>query len=205
MTRFKATGIGALAIALAAAPVSSALANGGGQHYHNGYYFNPFYPIVGLAAAVVGTAAAIVTLPLALIGAAARAPGYAQPGYAAPPAYYGNAPVPYYAAPSGSYYYAPPQAYAPVRPVYRSAYRAPGNYAPNAGYVPQNGGQYAPPTAYGAQDNGYAPPPANHPAPPSAYGQGNYRYNSNPNGYAPRPVSYGPPAGAGAPDYRPNN
>ncbi len=215
MTRFKAAGIGALAIVLAAAPVSSAFGNGGGRHYHGGYYVNPFYPIFGLAAAVVGTAAAIVTLPFALIGAAARAPyypagaysgapvadgyapapgygqpAYAQPGYATPPAYYNSAPAPYYAA---------PQAYAPARPAYRAAYRAPGSYAPSAGYAPQYGSQYAPPP-----NNGYAPPPPNYPAPPSNYGQGNYRYNANPNGYAPRPVSYGPPTGS-APDYRPNN
>ena len=37
MTRFKTAAVGALALVLAAAPVSSALANGGG-HYGGGHY-----------------------------------------------------------------------------------------------------------------------------------------------------------------------
>ena len=70
MTRFKAAAVGALAITLAAAPVASAFADGYGSHHHghHHHYGNPFYPVVGLAAAVVGTAAAIVTLPFAASG-----------------------------------------------------------------------------------------------------------------------------------------
>ena len=77
MTRFKAAAMSALAITLAAAPVASAFAGGYGyrHHGHHQHYGNPFYPVVGLAAAVVGTAAAIVTLPFAALGAAvAQAP-----------------------------------------------------------------------------------------------------------------------------------
>ena len=119
MTRFKAAAVGTLAIVLAASPMTPALANGNGQHYgHGHHYWNPLYPIVGLAAAVVGTAAAIVTLPFQIVGAAAAqasyyappqgnyAPpqGYGAPGYAAPQAYY-PAPAVSYAPPAASYYF----------------------------------------------------------------------------------------------------
>ena len=107
MTRYKAATVGALTAVLVMAPVASAIAGGNGSHHGYGHYYgNPLYPIVGLAAAVVGTAAAIVTLPFQIIGAAAAqasyyppAQGYGAPGYAAPPAYY-PAPAVAYAPPA---------------------------------------------------------------------------------------------------------
>ena len=76
MTRYKAAAVGALTAVLAVASIAPALANGNGHRYGHGhgghYYGNPLYPIVGLAAAVVGTAAAIVTLPFQIIGAPPR-------------------------------------------------------------------------------------------------------------------------------------
>jgi hypothetical protein len=85
MTRISRAAVGAIAIALAAAPIASAIAGGYGSHHGNrhhghGYYGNPFAPVVGLAAAVVGTAAAIVTLPFAILGAATAPAYYAPPG-----------------------------------------------------------------------------------------------------------------------------
>jgi len=181
MTRFKAAAVGTLAIVLSAAPLS-ALANGNGRHYSHGhYYWNPLYPIVGLAAAVVGTAAAIVTLPFQVLGAAAQAPyyaprqsyappqGYGAPGYAAPQAYY-RGPAVSYAPQTGSYYYGAPAPYYPPRSAGYGGYRAPDGYAANGGYYRPNGG----------------PSGAPNDAP---YG----------GSYAPRPTPYGPPNG----DYTP--
>jgi hypothetical protein len=148
MTRFKAAAVGTLAMVLAAAPLTSALANGNGQHYgHGHHYWNPLYPVVGLAAAVVGTAAAIVTLPFQIIGAAAaQAPyygpppqgyapqqGYGGPGYAAPQAYY-PAPAVSYGPPAASYYYGPSAPYYPPRAAVHGGYRGHDGYAANAGY-----------------------------------------------------------------------
>jgi len=92
------------------------------------------YP-VELAAAVAGTAATIVTAPLAIPAAAANAPCYGPaPGYAAPPLAYGDAPPAYYGAPAAPAYRAPPAAPAyyapPVAPAYygppaRASYRPP--------------------------------------------------------------------------------
>src|SRR4051794_9228354 len=92
MTRTNRIAAGALAALFAAAPVASAWAGGYGPHYGNRghyghHYYNPLYPVVGLAAAVVGAAAAIVTLPFAVLGAAAQAPAY-YPSGPAPRGYY---------------------------------------------------------------------------------------------------------------------
>ena len=148
MNKRKAVAMALLTVLLSAAPVGSALANGG--HGHSYYYGNPFYPIVGLAAAVVGTAAAIVTLPFAALAAVAQAPYYAPPqafapGYGAAPAYAPPA-APYYAPPAPSYYYAPPAVYVAPRPV---AYAG---YGPKGGYDRPHPGRYGPP------QTGYAPP-----------------------------------------------
>src|SRR5271169_4032886 len=95
---------GVLALALAVLPVPSALAGGP----HGGYYRGGYYgggPLWGLAGAVVATAAAIITAPIAILAAITQPPPYYGPGpaYGAPAAggYYGPAPA---------YYGAPPQA-----------------------------------------------------------------------------------------------
>ena len=89
MTQFRAVAFGTLvATALALAPVAPAFAGGSYHHgghgshgyhgYHGGYGYGA-WPVFGLAAAVIGTAAAIVTAPIALLAAAANAPYYGQP------------------------------------------------------------------------------------------------------------------------------
>ena len=112
-----------LALALAAAPISSAFASdrhhggyghGGGYRgghgggYGYGYGFNP---VVGLATALVGAAVAIVTAPIAIVAAVANAPYYGPgPNYPAGPAAYNAPPVGqgYYGAPAAPAYYGPP-------------------------------------------------------------------------------------------------
>ena len=149
MTQSKALVSGSLlAIALALAPVSSAFADGnhwhgsswhGGSNWHGGYHYG-VWPVFGVAAAVVGTAAALITLPFAAIAAAANAPYYYGPGPAyaptaySPPAYYGQPAAPYYesqgVAPQ-AYSQAAPQAYynAPAAPAYYGPPAAPAYYA----------------------------------------------------------------------------
>ncbi len=112
MIKYKAVALdGLIGAALALAPLSSAYAdqrvhgghwgNGGrvqvGYAGHGGYgYGYGLWPVFGLAAAVVGTAAAIVTAPFAILAAAANAPYYGPaPGYAAPPVTYHAAPPAY--------------------------------------------------------------------------------------------------------------
>jgi hypothetical protein len=145
MSRKLAT-IAVLATALAAAPISSAHADGwhhghggfGGGH-HGDYDFGLLGGIVGLGAVVTGAAVALVSAPFYAIGEAAAPP---PPVYApAPPAY---APAPQaYAQPPQSYYYGYPSAYAQRRVVYAypQAYYAPAYapayYAPAYGYPPQ--------------------------------------------------------------------
>ena len=146
------------------------------------HYWNPLYPVVGLAAAVVGTAAAIVTLPFQVLGAAA-----AQAPYYAPPQQKLLRPSkamerldtrhrkritrrPRFptAPPAPSYYYAPARALLCTAVGRATAVTAAiDGYAANAGYYRPNGG----PTRW-------------------------YR-NGGPNGgnYAPRPTPYGPPNG----------
>ena len=185
MTRTKRIAAGAIATLLAGAPIASAWAGGYGPHYGNRghyghHYYNPLYPVVGLAAAVVGTAAAIVTLPFAVLGAAAaQVPAYYPPqGSVAPPPGYGsgsNGYGAYYPAPAASGSYAPPPQYAyPPRATYDAprypqygdldGYR--GSAPNNNGYyrqdVPQGGGYYAPrPGGYGnpyAESYSYSSP-----------------------------------------------
>jgi hypothetical protein len=159
--RAAAAALGAL---LAAAPIASAWAGGYGPHHgsrgHYGHrYYNPLYPVIGLAAAVVGTAAAIVTLPFAVLGAAAaQVPAYYPPapaarnyyppqGSIAPPPSHGSgpngyAPYAYYPAPASSNAYPPP----PAQSSYPS--RAPND---GARYP-----QYGDPDGYrGSAGNGY--------------------------------------------------
>ena len=90
-----------LALALAAAPISSAFASdrhhggyGHGGGYRGGHgggcgYGYGFNPVVGLATALVGAAAAIVTAPIAIVAAVANAPYYGPgPNYPVGPAAY---------------------------------------------------------------------------------------------------------------------
>ena len=100
--KFKGVVCSFAALALAAAPLSSASAHP--WHYHGGILFG----IGALGAAVVGTAAAVATAPLVAL---APRPVYPAPGYYAAPAYY--APPPAYYAPPPAYYAAPPAYYAP--------------------------------------------------------------------------------------------
>ena len=156
MTRTRKAAIGAIAITLAAAPIASAFAGGYGPHYGN-----PLYPVAGLAAAVVGTAAAIVTLPFAILGAAAaQAPAY----YAPPPAqrsYYppqGNV-APGYGQPYNqpyAYYPAPAaNAYVPPAAQYRAG-PPPNSYAQRAPYDAPRYPQYGDYEEYRAPaNNGY--------------------------------------------------
>jgi hypothetical protein len=164
---------GALALALMVAPISSAIAGGGhhgGGYGHGGYgyggYGYGFNPVYGLATALVGVAAAVVTAPIAILAAVANAPYYGQgPGYPAAPAAYGVPPVAqgydgavgaaYYAGPvaSPAYYGAPAPAYyaAPAAAYYVAPYGR-GYYAPvNRGYYGSPGRGY-----YG-NANGSAP------------------------------------------------
>jgi hypothetical protein len=150
-----------LSAALVAAPLTPAFAaghegygRGGGGGYHGGG------PVHGLAGAIVGTAAAIVTLPFVILGSIAQSARYndqgayayqggQQPQYSGPPSGgydgapaasgYIQQPAPYYApAPQG--YYPPPASYQP--PAYyppRQAYYAPPRqvyYAPRPVYYP---------------------------------------------------------------------
>jgi len=187
MTGTKRAALGAFAALLAATPVASAWAGGYGPHHgnrghHGHHYYNPLYPVVGLAAAVVGAAAAVVTLPFAILGAAA----------AQGPAYYPPGP-----APRGYY---PPQGNVMPQPGYGSGSNG---YLPHAYYpAPASSGSYAPPPAQ------YAYPsraPNDAPRYPqygdfdgyrgSAPNNGHYRQDV-PTGsgyYAPRPGAYGSP------------
>jgi len=122
----KTVAIGALAVMMAIAPVSSALAHDHDHWEHGG-------PLVGLfalgAAVVVGTAV-ILTAPInALAGPPPQAYYGPPPGYYAgpPPGYYAQAPyygqAPYYAQPRGVYaapggYYAQAPVYYPPPPGY---------------------------------------------------------------------------------------
>jgi hypothetical protein len=86
----------AAALAVAATPLAPASAHDWHYYHHGG----PILGVLGLGAAIVGTAAAIATAPLRAV-----APVYVAPpvAYAPPPAYY--YPPPYAYAPG--YYYAP--------------------------------------------------------------------------------------------------
>ncbi len=167
MSRNKAAFIASvLAMALVAAPISSAFANGrhyGGYGGYGGYYGGAL--ALGLAGAVVGTAAALITAPFALARSGSAAPVYyAGPApaypvatryYGAPvaPAYYGpSVASAYYGPPVAPAYYAPPTASfyygAPVAPVYyapplRSAY-----YAPRPAYYSPRPAYRGPPMRY---------------------------------------------------------
>ena len=122
---------------LTIAPISSAFA----QHRH--HHYGLFWPIAAaatLTAAVVGTAAAVITAPLALVAAAANAPyAYYREPYVGPAAVfngapaYSAAPVTYYEAPARTVYAAPPS------PVY---------YAPPVRYYAPAPVYYAPPARY---------------------------------------------------------
>ena len=99
-----------VASALAVAPVTPAFAWG---RHHGGYHGGG--PIWGFANAVVVTAAAVITAPIALLAAVAQAPVYYPPGsaYAGGPSAYGTPPAgPGYYGPAAlpASYNAPPQA-----------------------------------------------------------------------------------------------
>lgn len=99
------------AASLSLAPLSSASAH---EFHHGGG------PLFGLAAAVVGTAIAVATLPFAVANSVARPVIYSQPVY--------------YPAPRIEY--APAPVYYPVRPTY---------YAPTANLYPVPPPNSAPP------------------------------------------------------------
>jgi hypothetical protein len=109
--RYSFVSLGVLAtVAMTAAPLSEASAH---DHFR-GRGHGPGL-ILGLAGAIVGTAAVIATAPFRAVGAiVAPPPVYAAPppAYYAPPqqAYY-QAPPAYYAPPPPPVYYAQPQAY----------------------------------------------------------------------------------------------
>ncbi len=105
---------GAMAAALALAPMTPASAHG--WHHHHGCWF-----VSCVVGAVVGTAAAVATAPFAIV-AGATEPRY----YGPPPQYYGPPPA-YYGPPPPRYYAPPPQAYYPPPP---PAYYGPGYQAP---------------------------------------------------------------------------
>ena len=163
MSKYKAATIASvLAIALLAAPISSAFANG----RHHGAYgsYGVYYGgalALGLASAVVGTAAALITAPIALLAAAAQAPVY----YGGPAPAYPVAPTAYYGAPIAPAYYAPRVAPAysgpPAASVYYNAPVAPVYYGPpiTAAYYAPRPAYYAPrPTYYGPPVRYYAVP-----------------------------------------------
>jgi hypothetical protein len=170
MTKSRVLSAGLIASALAIAPMSSALA--GGQHwshghaYHGGYHGahwhggggywrgGVWWPVAA-AAAVVGTAVALVAAPFVAIGNAVAYSTYVPPPNPAP-------------------YYAPQQYYAP------QGYNAPQqNYAPSYGSAPQHdpsvpSDYYAQPAPQQYYDNAqpaptYAPPPQDYYAPPATY------------------------------------
>ena len=120
MIKYRSVALGSiLGTILCLAPLTSAFA----QHR----YHNPFWPVAGLAAAVVGTAAAIVTAPLAIAAAVVNAPYYGPaPAYVAPAAVFNGAPPAYYSAPAPQAYYAPPA------PAYYSPPPAADYYGPPA-------------------------------------------------------------------------
>ena len=143
---------GIVAAALVATSLSSASAQDW-RGYHRHYYGHRGCWFIGcVVGAAVGTAAAIVTLPFAVVGGVVAGPG----PYPPPPAYGPPPPPPNYYGPryygSGYYgprYYGPPQGY----------YGPPqGNYGPPQGYYGPSQGYYGPPSQpYNAQP---APPPA---------------------------------------------
>jgi hypothetical protein len=105
MVTFKAALIGATgAIALAAAPVTSASAH---WHHHDG---GVVFGLAALGTAAVVGAATILTAPVRALAAPvyAPAPTYYAP-YAPPPVYYAPPPVYSYAPPPAAYY--PPPGY----------------------------------------------------------------------------------------------
>jgi len=127
-----------------------------------------------VAGAVVGTAAAIITAPFALLNAAVNAPYYAPP-----PSYPAYSPPTYYAPPSG---YNAPSGYYDVPPDYRyptgGAYYAP--QAPAYASRPTTG-YYAAQSGYGGAP-GYYGQPYSTPRAPAEYAPSDY-YGSQP--YAP--------------------
>ena len=112
--KHRALVVGSLAVALVAAPISSARAQYGYPYYYYGsppvYYSNPLlWPFQAAAAVVVG-AATLATLPFRVVAGAT----YPYPAYYGPPPYYYPPPA-YYPRSSGYYppqqgYYAPPGA-----------------------------------------------------------------------------------------------
>ena len=159
------------AVMLAIAPMACAFASGDHRWHGHGYVAWPF----GLAAAVVGTAAAIVTAPIAILAAAANGPYYAPPpvaynGYSYPPA----APA-YYGPPVAPAYYPPAQFYPPAPSAYY------GSPAPQAYYAPR--GYYGPPAIVAYYARPEPPPRYVYNAPPSNHAP---RYDGPSNDYYPR-------------------
>ena len=133
-----------LACALALAPVSSAFAAG---RHHGGHFGGG--PIFGFAGAIVATAAAIVTAPIAILSAVAQAPYYYYPQG---PAYSAAPPVYYNPPPAGPAYYgnaiaAAPAYFSPPQP---APYYAP---SPAPAAQPQSQGDWY----YCADSNSYYP------------------------------------------------
>jgi hypothetical protein len=159
-----------LSAALAMGPFTPAFAAGhegygrGGGGYQNGGYHGGG-PVRGLAGAIVGTAAAIVTLPFVILGSIAQGARYNDQGSYA----YQGGQQPQYAAPSSGGYDGAPAASGYIqRPAPYYAPAPQGYYPPPAGYQAP---QYYPPRQayYAPQRPVYsAPPPAYYPPPPPA-------------------------------------
>ncbi|MEO9161228.1 MAG: hypothetical protein ABI349_02320 [Casimicrobiaceae bacterium] len=156
MIKFKAVALGSLVgVALVFAPLSSAFAD---QRFHGGHWGHGYgygaWPVIGLAVAVVGTAAAIVTAPFAIASTVANGLYYGPvPSYAAAPVRYYDAPPPAYYAPPARAYYSPPTAQ-----VYYGAPVAPAYHGPSAR------------TYYDTRRAYYAPRPVQYGQPPDYYG-----------------------------------
>lgn len=179
MIKVKTVALGALVgVALALAPMSSAFAD---QRFHGGHWGHGdrghgwrVWPLFGLTAAVVGTAAAIVAAPFEILADVVNAPYYRPPsGYAPAPVMYNNAPAAYYPAPADQTYYGPPSA-----PTYnRSTARAYNNQASAPTYYrPPDRTYYhsAPPGYYDARQTYDTPSRSQYGVPPDYYEQQSY-------------------------------
>jgi hypothetical protein len=135
---------------VAALVVASASSAEAGWRRHH-VWVGPF----GLVGAVVGTAAAVATAPIAIIAGATAPRAYGPPpGYDSepPPGYYNAPPQGYYGQQGG---YGPPQGYAPPPQAYAPQGYGPGYGAPQQGYGPPQG--YYGQAPQGQPPQGYAP------------------------------------------------
>ena len=130
MPHLKALTVALGLIALAAAPVSSSMADG---RHHGGHEFHHF----GFGHVVADVVVGIVTLPLAIAAAVSFYEPRRYEREYAEPADYG--PAPGYYAPPPNYYQAPAY-YSPPAVYYRPA---PRYYAPPVDYYGRSAGNYS--------------------------------------------------------------